>query len=155
MRTLAVVAMAVGLTLGVVCEAAAIPGAGFSLGEGAVFGGDETVRSDVNAEAMLYMSFAVLTADLGLLMNLEKPDSDLTLRPGVRLQVPGLCYVRGAVPITLNENSDMGFLLGIGKPIVDLVAMRLFVELDATFMEAVNYTDVVPVEARLGLEIGF
>jgi hypothetical protein len=135
--------------------ALAVPGAGFSLGEGALFGTGDTTRTHVNGEAMLFMSLALVSVDLGLLLDMEQPDSAMMLRPGVRLYVPKLFYLRAAVPVEMSDSGSYGLLAGIGKSIVDLQVVRVFGELDATFMEAANYTDVVPVEIRVGVEIGF
>ena len=104
---------------------------------------------------MIYYGLAVAKLDLGVRFNLEEPDSDLILRPGVRLNIPGLGYLRGGIPITMNSDMNWGILAGVGKDLIDLVALKLFAEVDATFWESANYTDVVPVEFRLGIEIGF
>ncbi len=133
----------------------ATPGFGFSLGEGLVVGGDKVQRTDVNLEAQAFYSLGILKFDLGLLFNLEAPDSALLLRPGTRVYVPGLLYGRVAIPIVLSGSSDWGLLLGVGRNLLNLGALKIFAELDATFMDSVGFSDVVPIELRVGLEFGF
>jgi len=133
----------------------ATPGVGLSLGEGLVVGGEKVQRTDVNLEALAFYSLGILKFDLGLLFNLETPDSPLTLRPGARVYIPGLVYGRAAVPILLSGSSDWGLLLGVGRNLVNLGALKIFAELDVTFMDSLGFTDAVPVELRIGLEFGF
>lgn len=135
--------------------AGAVPGAAFSLGSGALFGGDEITRTPFDGEAVIYYGLAVAKLDLGIQFNLEEPESDLVLRPGIRLNIPGLGYLRGGLPMTMNSDMNWGILAGVGKDLIDLVALKVFAEVDATFWEHANYTDIVPVEFRLGVEIGF
>ena len=136
-------------------SAHAIPGAAFSLGTGALFGGEDVTRTPFDGEAVLYYGLAVAKLDLGVLFSLEEPDIDPVLRPGIRLNIPGLGYLRGGLPIVMNADMNWGILAGVGTDLIDLKALKLFAEVDATFMESVNFTDVVPVEFRLGVEIGF
>ncbi len=138
-----------------VSQASATPGVGVSLGEGMVVGGDKVRRTDVNLEALVFYGLGILKFDMGLLVNLENPDSPLVLRPGVRVFVPGLLYGRAAIPVSLSKNSDWGFLFGVGRNLLNLGAIKLFAELDATFMDSVSFSDAVPIELRVGLEIGF
>ena len=77
------------------------------------------------------------------------------MRPGARVFVPGILYGRVAFPIAMSGDGNWGFMMGIGKNVLNLAALKLFVEVDATFWEQVNFSDVVPLEARVGLEIGF
>ncbi len=134
------------------------PGVGLSIGEGMMVD-DGVELSPLNAEALVYWSFANISADLGFLFTLEKfgvKDAELmTIRPGVRVAIPGICYLRGAVPMSVLDDFNYGFLIGVGKTLLNLKALRLFAEVDATFMENAKFVDQFPVEARVGLEIGF
>ena len=154
-KRLLVAAVAVVTLALAAAPARAVPGAAFSLGTGALFGGEDITRTPVNGEAVLYYGLAVAKLDLGVLFSLEEPESDPVLRPGIRLNIPGLGYLRGGLPITMNSDMNWGILAGVGKNLIDLAALKVFAEVDATFMESDNYTDVVPVEFRLGIEIGF
>ncbi len=131
------------------------PGVAFSLGEGFTVGEGDTQRTDFNLEALVYYGIGIIRADLGLLFNVENPDSDIILRPGARVYVPGILYGRVAFPVAMSGDGNWGFMMGIGKNLLNLAALKLFVEVDATFWEQVNFSDVVPLEARVGLEIGF
>jgi len=156
MRTLIVGVVAV--VAGLSSPAFAIPGVAVSLGQG-VQVNDGVELSPFNVEGLLYTSFGVAKLDLGFLFNMNKFDVEeadlLVVRPGVRLNVPGLVYFRGAIPITFEDGTDFGFLLGVGMSLLNIGVASVFAEVDATFMEEVDFTDSFPVEARLGLEIGF
>ncbi|MBM4353965.1 MAG: hypothetical protein FJ109_09270 [Deltaproteobacteria bacterium] len=142
----------------VASPASAGPGLGLSLGTG-MYVDDGVELSPLNAEAMVYWSFANISADLGFLFTLEefgvKEAELMTIRPGVRVAIPGICYLRGAVPMNVRDDFNYGFLVGVGKTLLNLQALRLFAEVDATFMEKAEFVEKFPIEARIGLEIGF
>jgi len=159
LRRMAVRFLVVGAILAFgVTPALAGPGVGLSLGEGMMIQ-DDVELSPLNAEAMVYWSFANVSADLGFLFTLEKfgvKEAELvTIRPGVRVAIPGICYLRGALPMNVLDDFNYGFLVGVGKTFLNLQALKLFAEVDATFMENAKFVDQFPIEARVGLEIGF
>jgi hypothetical protein len=134
----------------------AVPGASVSLGEGTLLGGDETARSNVNVEAILTYSLVLVKLDLGVLFDMEQPDNPVWLRPGLRASLPGMSlYARGGLPCSMSEEFDWGILLGLGYELLDLKAVKVFAEVDATFMDSVSFKDVVPIEGRIGVSIGF
>lgn len=143
---------------GISVPAFAFPGVSVSLGEG-IQVNDGVQLSPLNVEGVVFTSFGITKLDLGLLFNIEEFDVKtadlLVVRPGVRVAIPKLFYVRGAVPITIEEEIDFGFLIGAGKNLLNLRVASLFAELDATFMHEVDFTKSFPIEARLGLEIKF
>ena len=152
-RALAFAALLAGLGLlpGLPSGAAAGVGIAGSIGEGVWLGGDEAVRTQVNFEVLPTYGFGLVSVDLGIVFHLEDR-IDLLLRPGARLH---LCpvYARLAFPLKVTDGFDWGFLVGVGAA-VGLGPVALFVEADTSFYDGVDF-EVVPLEFRLGVEIGF
>lgn len=123
-----------------------------SVGEGVMWVKGSADRTPFNFELIPSYSFLIVKLDLGFLMNFEKK-VDFMLRPGVRVCPPFL-YVRGAIPLKLTHGFDYGFLLGVGKNILSLGVFSLFIEIDTFFTKKGGF-DVVPIEGRLGIEVGF
>ncbi|MBM4386772.1 MAG: hypothetical protein FJ088_03475 [Deltaproteobacteria bacterium] len=123
-----------------------------SAGEGVIWVNGEASRTPFNLELVPSFSFAIVKIDLGLWMDFENK-TDFMLRPGVRICPPFL-YVRGAIPLRLTNGFDYGFLLGLGKNLLSLGIASIFIEVDTYFTKEGEF-DVVPVEGRIGVEVGF
>lgn len=144
------VSVLLGATLGAAPARAGVAIAG-SIGEGLVLA-DGVERSRVNFEVLPSYSIAFFSADLGFVFHLED-QVDLLLRPGVRLQVWRV-YGRLAFPLKVTAGFDWGVLVGAGIDIVDFSVLTLFFEVDASFYDRLEFAEAVPLEFRLGLELG-
>lgn len=123
-----------------------------SVGEGIVVQDGDVARSRVNFEVLPSYGVGIVSLDVGLVFHFED-QVDLLVRPGVRLDL-WVLYGRVAFPLRVTDGFDWGIMAGIGADIFSLSVLSLFVEADASFQESVDF-QVVPVELRLGLEIGF
>jgi hypothetical protein len=124
-----------------------------SIGEGLLLGGDDVRRTSVNFEVLPSYSFGIVSADLGFVFNLED-QVDLLLRPGARLDL-WVLYGRLAVPLKVTSGFDWGLLLGVGVEFVNLSVLSFFFEIDASFYDRFDFHEAVPLEGRLGVEVGF
>jgi hypothetical protein len=123
-----------------------------SAGEGVYWVKGDAKRTPFNAEVIPSFSFMLLKFDLGLVSVFE-PEFNFMLRPGVRV-CPPILYFRGAVPLKLTHGFDYGFLLGAGKNLISIGIASIFIEIDTFFTKKGGW-DIVPVEARAGIEFGF
>lgn len=133
----------------------ASPGVGASLGEGLLKIDGDVHRTDVNLEALVFYGLGIAQFDLGLLFNMENTSNDIVVRPGARLSIPGILYGRVAFPFQLAGDSDWGIMLGVGRNLLSLGVVKVFAEMDATFMDSVSFSDAVPIEFRIGVSLGF
>ena len=138
------------LCVGFARPAAASLSLATSLGVGMTF--DPVERTDVNVEVLPAYSLGVIKFDLGMLFHMENR-VDLLLRPGVRINLPFL-YGRVALPLKVTGPFDWGFMFGAGRNLVNLGPLKLFAEINATLYRKSDFK-IVPVEARLGVELGF
>lgn len=124
----------------------------FSLGEGIAIKNKDVSRTPLNLEILPSLSYLLLKFDLGFVLSVEAP-ADFYLRPGARVCLPWL-YFRGAMPIKLTHGLDVGFLVGVGKNIVSIKILSLFIEVDTFFTREWGFS-TVPVEGRIGVSLGF
>jgi len=124
-----------------------------SIGEGLLLSDGATHRTPVNFEVLPSYSFGIVSADLGFVFNLED-QVDLLLRPGARLDL-WVLYGRVAFPLKVTSGFDWGVLLGLGIEFVDLSVLSFFFEVDASFHDRFAFHESVPLEGRLGVEVGF
>ncbi len=125
-------------------------GIGASVGEGVLL--DAGSRTAVNVEVLPSYSFGIVSADIGFVFHMED-EVDLLIRPGARLNF-WLLYARVALPFRASGDFDWGFMVGLGANLLNGGVVKLFIEADASFYEQTDF-EVVPLEARLGIEIGF
>lgn len=123
-----------------------------SIGEGMVIHDDEVYRTPVNFEVLPSYGVGIVKMDLGMVFHVEDR-VDMLLRPGVRVDL-WILYARAAIPLKVTGDFDWGFMLGLGGNLVNLGIVSLFLEADASFYESSDF-EIVPLEARLGVEIGF
>lgn len=123
-----------------------------SVGEGMVLNGGVS-RSRVNFEVLPSYGFGPVSADLGFVFHLED-QVDLLLRPGARVDL-WVLYARLAFPLKVTSGFDWGVLVGAGVEFLDLAVLSLFVEVDASFYDRLDFHEAVPLEFRLGVELGF
>lgn len=126
-------------------------GISVSVGEGMLVDGDIVGRTPVNFEVMPHLSVSIVKFDVGVLFSLEPP-VDVVLRPGLRVDIP-VAYFRAAVPLRITDPFDWGFLGGVGFDLT-LAFVTVFLEIDASVYERTSF-QVVPIEGRLGVELGF
>ncbi len=146
--------LATGLVLCAVLLGASSAQAGLSvaasLGGGMKF--DPLERTPVNLEVTPSYGVSIVKFDFGVLFHLEGAVR-LLVRPGVRVNILVL-YARGALPLKVTGDFDWGFLVGLGGNLVNLGPVKLFAEANASFFQEHDFKEF-PVEARLGLELGF
>ena len=124
-----------------------------SVGEGAIWTHGNAHRLPVSVELIPSMSvLMILKVDLGMYLTTEKP-ADFMVRPGIRVCTPFL-YGRLAFPLKLTHGFDYGFLVGVGRDLVNLSIISLFIEVDTFFMHDTGFK-AIPVEGRLGVSVGF
>jgi hypothetical protein len=140
------------LVLTLSSTAIALPKVSASIGQGVYFK-DGAHATPVMAEVTPSLSFAVVQADLGLMMELNK-SQDLIVTPGVRLNLLGF-FAKAGVPLRTTDEFDWGVRLGVGKSLFSLGIVGIFVEVDAIFWRELDFSEVVPISGRLGVEIGF
>lgn len=123
-------------------------------GEGVLLRDGEATRSRVNLEVIPSVGMIkILRIDLGMLLTVERP-VDFWLRPGVRVGLP-IIYGRAAIPLRLTSGFDWGFLLGLGSEVVSLGPIAIVLEVDTFLTDDGGFGDVVPIEGRAGLSVGF
>ena len=130
-------------------------GTGFTVVKDPPSGADKINRTSTNVEIMPFYKFAMVSIDCGILFDLEElhnADRSYTLRPGVRVNIPGI-YLRAAAPLILEPEFDYGILLGIGFKIGIGDLVGIFAEADANLYKEPSF-DVVPIELRLGVQFG-
>jgi hypothetical protein len=126
-----------------------------SVGTGMTFVHGDVQRARTSLEVIPALSFSILKIDLGLYWTVEKP-IDFSLRPGVRVSIPFIgLYGRAAIPLQLTHTFDYGFLLGLGSNVLSLGILSIFIEADTYFTKNGNWSDVVPLEFRAGVSVGF
>jgi len=133
-------------------------GVNFSVAEG--FRTGDWRATPLNAEAIVYYKLWLVTFDLALAFNLESWYEDeaadfFFFRPGMRIAIPRILYFRAAIPLEFMEGFNWGFMLGAGRNIINLPALKLFAELDASVTAENGWFNKVPVEFRIGLAVEF
>ena len=153
---------AVGVMLLVVLAvpgtARADAGITFSLAEGVTTG--DWRATPLNAEATVYYQVWWVKLDLALSFNLEGWYDDAAadfffFRPGIRFDFPRILFARVAVPLEFINEFNWGFLLGVGRNVIQLSALSIYLEVDASVTANSNWFERVPIELRVGLEVEF
>ncbi|MDD5224770.1 MAG: hypothetical protein PHE84_12370 [bacterium] len=139
-------------------------GLGASLGTGFIHKDGDTERVPTNVEVTPFIKIAIVSLDLGINFDLEELNTNAksrhyTLRPGARVEIP-LVYLRAAVPIQLNEGTqldtltkgrDYGFILGIGHNFSIAKVIGILIEVDANMSHEYDFTP--KIEFRGGLQL--
>ena len=153
-RKLFLLAALVALATSVVVPRSASAGINIaaSIGEGFAIHKGDFSRTPVNFEALPNYSIGPVHIDLGFVFHFED-QIDLLIRPGVRVSF-WLLYLRAAVPMKVTDGFDYGFMAGIGGNLFNVGVLSLFLEADASIWKETDFRRV-PIEFRLGVEIGF